>query len=106
VAETYSPRRCGLDPILVDAAVAAGVEPREGLSVQAVLGNGDRRTGIRSRTKAGSTSAEQRRLVVGADGRNARVARSVQASEFNTKLPRQGTCCMYGNGVPREGFEC
>jgi 2-polyprenyl-6-methoxyphenol hydroxylase-like FAD-dependent oxidoreductase len=91
VAEAYSPRHFVLDQILVDAAVAAGLERREGLSVQAVIGDGDRITSIRGRTKAGSTVAEKGRLVVGADGRHSLVARSVQASESNTKPPRQGT---------------
>jgi len=94
-----------LDQILVDAAVAAGVELREGLSVQAVIGDGDRITGTRGRIKAGSTVVEKGRLVVGADGRHSLVARSVQASEFNTKPPLQGTYFTYWSGVPMEGFE-
>jgi hypothetical protein len=94
-----------LDQSLVDAAVAAGVELREGLSVQELIGHGDRITGIRGRTKAGSTIAEKGRLVVGADGRHSLVARSVQASEYNTKPPLQGTYLTYWSGVPMEGFE-
>jgi 2-polyprenyl-6-methoxyphenol hydroxylase-like FAD-dependent oxidoreductase len=94
-----------LDQILVDAAVAAGVELREGFSVQALIGDGDRITGIRGRTKAGSNVAEKGRLVVGADGRHSLVARSVQASESNAKPPLQGTSFTYWGGVPMEGFE-
>jgi 2-polyprenyl-6-methoxyphenol hydroxylase-like FAD-dependent oxidoreductase len=73
--------------------------------VQAVIGDSDRITGIRGRTKADSTVAEKGRLVVGADGRHSHVARSVQASESNTKPPLQGTDFMYWSGVPMEGFE-
>jgi hypothetical protein len=40
-AEAYNPRRVVLNQILVDAAVPAGVERREGLSVQTVIGDGD-----------------------------------------------------------------
>jgi 2-polyprenyl-6-methoxyphenol hydroxylase-like FAD-dependent oxidoreductase len=69
------------------------------------LGDGDRITGIRGRTKAGSTVAEKGRLVVGADGRHSLVARSVQASESNTKPALQGTYFTYWSGVPMEGFE-
>ena len=56
---------------------------RGDLSVQALIGDGDRITGIRGHTKAGSTIAEKERLVVGADGRHLLVARSVQASEIH-----------------------
>jgi 2-polyprenyl-6-methoxyphenol hydroxylase-like FAD-dependent oxidoreductase len=55
------------------------------------LGDGNRITGIRGRTKAGSTVAEKGHLVIGADGRHALVARTVQASEYHSKLPLQGT---------------
>jgi flavin-dependent dehydrogenase len=105
VAKAYSPQHFVLDQILVDAAVAAGVQLRDGLSVQAVIGDGDRITGIRGRTKADSTVAEKGRLVVGADGRHSHVARSVQASESDTKPPLQGTDFTYWSGVPMEGFE-
>src|SRR5574340_985415 len=40
VAEGYNPRRKVLDKLLVDAAVEAGVELREGFAVQEVLMNG------------------------------------------------------------------
>ena len=106
VAEAYSPRHFVLYQILVDAAVAAGVQLRDGLSVQAVIGDSDRITGIRGRTKADSTVAEKGRLVVGADGRHSHVARSVQASKSNTKPPLQGTDFTYWSRVPMEGFEC
>jgi flavin-dependent dehydrogenase len=56
-------------------------------------------------TSPSRTLAEKGRLVVGADGRHSHVARSVHASESNTKPPLQGTDFIYWSGVPTEGFE-
>ena len=47
------PRRKYLDNILVDAAVAAGAELREGFSVQELLWEGDRVVGIRGHAARG-----------------------------------------------------
>ncbi len=45
----YAPRRTILDKLLVDAAAAAGAEVREGFTVQEILTDGGRVTGIRGR---------------------------------------------------------
>jgi len=44
----FAPRRTILDKILLDAAVDAGVEVREYFSVEELVTNGERVTGIRS----------------------------------------------------------
>lgn len=105
VAEGYSPRRTVLDKILVEAAVEAGAELREGFSIRDVVTDGKRVTGVRGSAKGGSTSAEKARIVIGADGMHSIVARRVRAPEYNAKPPLQGTYFTYWSGVPMRGLE-
>lgn len=74
----YAPRRHRLDPVLASAAVAAGVEFREGCQVEGLLFDGDRVAGVRCRS-AGATFEERAALVVGADGMRSTVAALVSA---------------------------
>ena len=105
VATIYAPRRTVLDKILLDAAVEAGAEPREGFVVEEILRDGDRVTGIQGRHPGGRSVKEHARLVIGADGRRSLVARSVQAPTYQAKPTL--TCVYYGywSGVPLEGAE-
>jgi 2-polyprenyl-6-methoxyphenol hydroxylase-like FAD-dependent oxidoreductase len=105
VAEHYCPRRTVLDKILVDAAVEAGAELREGFSVQEILMDGDRVTGIRGRDADGATFSEEARIVVGADGMRSLVAQAVEAPEYNTKPTLACAYYTYWSGVPIEGAE-
>ncbi|MEH2260964.1 NAD(P)/FAD-dependent oxidoreductase [Nostoc sp.] len=105
IAEGYSPRRTVLDKILVDAAVEAGVELREGFILQEVCMDGDRVTGIRGRTSSGSTVTEKAHIVIGADGINSLVARSVHAPEYNTLPSLACYYYSYWSGVSMEGTE-
>ena len=89
----YCPRRTVLDKILVDAAVEAGAEMREGFSVQELTFEGDTVTGIRGRS-GGAEFAEQAKIVVGADGMHSRVARAVDAPKYNE---RPAYSCAYYN---------
>ena len=73
-----APRRYVLDKILVDAAVAAGAKLAEGVSIDSLVRDGERVTGVRGHTSEGAFE-EQARIVVGADGRNSIVAREVDA---------------------------
>ncbi len=77
MADAYSLRRTALDKVLVDAAVAAGVEVRERYPVAEIL-FGDRVIGIRSRGRT-----DRARIVIGADGLGSLVARSVDARVYN-----------------------
>ena len=101
----YAPRRTVLDKILVDAAVEAGAEPREGFLVEEILRDGDRVTGIQGRGPGGQSVKEYARLVIGADGMRSLVARSVQAPTYQAKPTL--TCAYYGywSGVPLAGAE-
>jgi 2-polyprenyl-6-methoxyphenol hydroxylase-like FAD-dependent oxidoreductase len=69
-----SPRRTVLDALLVDAAGTAGAEVREGCSLEALTGEGDRVTGVRLHDKRTSSSTvESAALVIGADGNTRRL---------------------------------
>ncbi|MCX4920135.1 NAD(P)/FAD-dependent oxidoreductase [Streptomyces sp. NPDC060011] len=99
---TYAPRRYVLDPILADGAVAAGVDFQQGCAVNDLLFDGDRVTGVRYTTPAGTVTTEQARLVVGADGMRSLVARKTGAPNV-IEHPRM-TCTYYSywSGVPSD----
>src|SRR5579859_802442 len=105
VADGYAPRRKVLDNILVEAAVEAGAELREGFSVLEILMDGDHVTGIRGRAPGGATVTEQARLVIGADGIHSTVAHAVQAPTYNTKPTLDCAYYTYHSGVPLDGAE-
>ena len=105
VHEAYCVRRTVLDKILADAAVEAGTELRERFSVQELVCENGRVTGIRGRSSNGAAISEAGRLVVGADGVHSLVARTVNASRYQEKPPL--TCWYYSfwSGVPLEKVE-
>ena len=105
VAALYAPRRIVLDHILVNAAVEAGVELREGFQVQGLLREGERVTGIRGRHGQGKPITEQATLVIGADGMRSVVARAAQAPTYYEKPTF--TCTYYAcwSGISLEGAE-
>jgi flavin-dependent dehydrogenase len=105
VSEFFAPRRIVLDKILVDAAVEAGAELREGCSLEEVLMEDGRVMGIRCRGKRGLPVTEMASIVVGADGRNSVVARAVKAPEYNVRPPPSCWYYTYWSGVPVEGPE-
>ncbi|MGH2356118.1 MAG: NAD(P)/FAD-dependent oxidoreductase, partial [Chloroflexota bacterium] len=127
------PRRFVLDTILVNAAVKAGAELRGGFSVDDLVLDQGRVTGIRGRAVAkqfevpspsgeasnferrASNSAPRRgnstpvteraRVVIGADGLHSLVARVVGAPVYHA---RPAVACYYHSywsGVPVEGIE-
>ncbi|MBR8638283.1 NAD(P)/FAD-dependent oxidoreductase [Streptomyces tuirus] len=103
-SSAYAPRRFVLDPILVEGAVAAGVELREGCQVTDLLFEDDRVVGVRFRTSNGGESVERARLVVGADGMRSSVARLVNAKVLVEDAPRTCTYYSYWDGLDA-GFE-
>ncbi|HTD25310.1 MAG TPA: NAD(P)/FAD-dependent oxidoreductase [Terriglobales bacterium] len=104
VQEAYAPRRKVLDPILVEAAVEAGSELRENFSVQEVLWENDRVTGIRGHGKNGAMVTESARITVGADGMFSTVAKAVKAPEYNNKPPLEGSWYSYWSGIRMMGW--
>jgi len=91
----YAPRRTVLDPLLLDAARAAGVTVRLGETVSGLLGDG-RVTGIETRAGLRATA----RLTVGADGLRSTLARLVGAR--TVRRGRSGGAVVYGY-TPWEG---
>jgi flavin-dependent dehydrogenase len=75
-----APRRHVLDPLLQDAARAAGATIHEGITVDGVCRADDGRvTGVYGRDHRGAAVEVTARLVVGADGLRSRVGRAVAA---------------------------
>jgi 2-polyprenyl-6-methoxyphenol hydroxylase-like FAD-dependent oxidoreductase len=105
IAGELAPRRRVLDTILVEAAVAAGAELHEGCTVQELLTDGDRISGIRARTKGGGTISATARIVIGADGLHSMVARTVRAPMYQV-MPKL-TCSYFSfwSGLPDRGLE-
>ncbi|GAA0959243.1 NAD(P)/FAD-dependent oxidoreductase [Virgisporangium aurantiacum] len=102
----YAPRRTVLDPILVDAAVAAGVEVRFGTTVTGV--ERDRHgavTGVVGRTGDGRAFTARSRVVVGADGARSTVAECVGAAAESMGRSVAALTYGYWMGLATEGFE-
>ncbi len=105
IADAYCPRRTVLDKLLVDAAVKAGAELREGFAVKEILMDGGRVTGIRGHAPGGATVTEQARFVIGAEGMRSLVARMVQAPAYHTKPSLTCGYYAYWSGISIEGFQ-
>jgi flavin-dependent dehydrogenase len=101
----YAPRRTVLDTILVDAANRAGAEVREHFTVEDVVAEDGAVVGIRGHGKDGGSVEERARVVIGADGRNSRVAKAVQAEQYGEKPMLQWSYYTYWSGLPIDGME-
>jgi 2-polyprenyl-6-methoxyphenol hydroxylase-like FAD-dependent oxidoreductase len=83
----YAPRRHVIDRILVDAAAAAGVDVRHGVTVTGLLEGPDGRVGgVQAVSGDGSELVLRSRLTVGADG-----VRSVVAEQAGARVERRAT---------------
>ena len=100
---SYAPRRTVLDKLLLDAAAAAGAEIREAFTVDEILFDGDRVTGIRGHERGGESVTEYAGVVVGADGRHSTVARAVNAERYNEKPQLEASYYSYWSGLPMNG---
>ncbi|MDN3028375.1 NAD(P)/FAD-dependent oxidoreductase [Streptomyces sp. S.PB5] len=105
VDEAYSPDRATLDRILLEAAIEAGAEFREGFSVQALCTDeAGTVTGVRGRSDdGGAPMTEHARLVVGADGSNSTVARLTGAEKYATRPVLNKSHWAYWEGLPHDG---
>jgi 2-polyprenyl-6-methoxyphenol hydroxylase-like FAD-dependent oxidoreductase len=101
----YSVRRTALDTVLVEEAARAGAEVRQGFTVDEVVLEDGRVTGIRGRDEGGRSVTERATLVVGADGHRSLVAHAVGAPTY--KEQKALTCAYYTyfEGVPLERLE-
>ena len=100
-----SPRRYLLDKILIDAAVEAGAELREGFITEEVLWDEGRVDGIRGRLTSGGTVIERARIVIGADGKHSLVARSVDAPKYDENPVLTCGYYSYWEGISQSSGE-
>jgi 2-polyprenyl-6-methoxyphenol hydroxylase-like FAD-dependent oxidoreductase len=103
VADGYAPRRTILDKILVDAAAAARAEVRERFTVDEIVMDGDRVTGLRGHAAGGAVVTETARIVIGADGLHSSVARAVQAPEYEVRPVFTCAYYSYWSDLPLAG---
>ncbi len=101
----YSPRRRLLDTLLVEAARAAGAEIRERFTVEEIVIEDGRVTGVRGREPGGAAVTESALIVVGADGRHSLVARTVEASTYDEQPAQTFGYYTYWDGLPVSGGE-
>lgn len=99
----YCPRRTVLDKILVDAASESGAEVREGFTVDEIVVDDGRVTGIKGRAQGGGSVTERARVVIGADGRHSMVATAVRPEQYNEKPQLLAAYYSYWSGLPLNG---
>jgi 2-polyprenyl-6-methoxyphenol hydroxylase-like FAD-dependent oxidoreductase len=102
----YAPRRTVLDPVLVDAAVAAGADVRYGVTVTDV--RRDRRgrvTGVDGRDDSGHRIAIAADLVIGADGLRSTIAERVGATIEHAGTASGAVVYGYWSAVEADGYE-
>jgi flavin-dependent dehydrogenase len=99
------PRRTVLDELLVEAAVEAGAELREGFTVEDVVREQGRVVGVSGVARGGAIVTERARVVIGADGRRSSVARAVGAERYHERPPLAVGYYAYWSGVPADRFE-
>jgi 2-polyprenyl-6-methoxyphenol hydroxylase-like FAD-dependent oxidoreductase len=105
IDEAYCPRRTVLDAMLVHAAADAGVEVREGFAVEELLSEDGAVVGVRGKDGTGRVVTERATVVIGADGRNSLVVRSVQPDQYSEKPAVSPAFYSYWSGVGSSGFE-
>lgn len=101
----FCPRRTVLDKLLVDAAVEAGAQLREGFIVETLLWDGDCVIGIKGHGRTGVTVEEHARIVVGADGVYSLVAKAVQPPEYDVKPSLTTNYYSYYSGFEANDIE-
>jgi flavin-dependent dehydrogenase len=106
VALGYAPRRAVFDNLLVDAAQAAGAEVRQGFAITDFVADGEQITGVRGRdTRTGAGATETATVIIGADGRNSRLAQAVRAPTYQAVPALTCWYWSYWSGVPAGGLE-
>jgi 2-polyprenyl-6-methoxyphenol hydroxylase-like FAD-dependent oxidoreductase len=101
----YAPRRTVLDPILVDAARAAGARVEYGPSVVSVTRDSSGRVdGVVARDARGATTTLRARWVIGADGVRSVIARAVDAPIERQGAGRAAFVYGYWSGLELNGY--
>jgi 2-polyprenyl-6-methoxyphenol hydroxylase-like FAD-dependent oxidoreductase len=105
IAHGCCPRRTVLDQLLVEAAVEAGAELREGFTVDEILADDGTVTGIRGHAKDGPRVTEHAPVVIGADGKHSLLAKTVRPEQYNERPSRLAMYYAYWSDLPTGGFE-
>ena len=101
----FCPRRTVLDSLLVNAAAESGAEVREAFKVDELLVRNETVVGIRGHTRGTRPIQERARVVIGADGVNSFVARSVRAPEYDGRPVAACGYYSYFSGVRQDDIE-
>ncbi|MGW1076958.1 NAD(P)/FAD-dependent oxidoreductase [Streptomyces sp. NPDC002537] len=97
-----SPPRLALDHALVQCAVEAGAELREGVSVQGLLRDDSGTViGVTGTSKESGPFAEKAAVVIGADGKNSRIAQLVGAEKYRDQPVLSKSYWTYWEGLPQ-----
>jgi 2-polyprenyl-6-methoxyphenol hydroxylase-like FAD-dependent oxidoreductase len=105
IAHGYCSRRTVLDKLLVDAAVEAGAELREGFTVDEIVASDGTVSGIRGHAKGGAEVTEHAKVVIGADGKHSLVAKTVKPEEYNERRSHLAMYYAYWSDLPVGGFD-
>jgi flavin-dependent dehydrogenase len=106
VEALYAPRRTVLDPVLVDAAAAAGAQVRYGVTVTGLLRDDSGRVvGVQGRDRTGAAVAVRAGLTIGADGIRSTVARAAGAATVRVGTGAGAVVYGYWSELDGEGYE-
>lgn len=94
-ARAFGPRRFVIDPLLVDAAIAAGVDYLPDTRLVDLLRDGQRVVGALVQDAHGHRRSLQARMVIGADGPASTVAKLVDAPHYHEAPAQQVTVWGY-----------
>lgn len=98
-------RSTDIDALLAGAAAEAGADVRLGVTVTDLLFDGERVVGIAGHDGAGQQFAERAAIVVGADGADSFVARTVDAPMYHVQRAVTVAMHSYWRGLAVEGIE-
>jgi flavin-dependent dehydrogenase len=102
----YAPRRTLLDPVLVDAAIAAGADVRHGITVTDVRHDRTGRViGVEGRDDTGRPFAVDAWVVIGADGLRSTIAERVGAPIEHAGTAAGAVVYGYWAGIDIDGYE-
>jgi flavin-dependent dehydrogenase len=99
ISDTFCPRRTVLDQLLVEAAVEAGAELFEGVSVRSLTWTDEGVSGIEAAPHHRPAFRLRGRVVVGADGLHSRVARAVGSETYCAQPPLTCVYYSYWSGI-------
>jgi 2-polyprenyl-6-methoxyphenol hydroxylase-like FAD-dependent oxidoreductase len=102
---SLAPRRQTLDAVLLDAARRAGAAVWQGTALRKLICVDGRVAGVRVVDPDGRQRELTGELVIGADGRNSRVAQQVGAQRYGLIETVSIAYYAYWNGFPTEQVE-